>query len=341
MRKRELLKRMLLLSLAIIMVCGMLGIQAAASRNKVGPSVQEELFATYTTAGKDAILQAFDMSDDIWANTAVIRNFYRMGSNGAPVVYEGIDTNLRMLWDEQYLYIAYECMDGNISDMVLSEKLDEKGSWFAAKSDDVETFITTNPTGELFGYFSNPAGLGFRYRKQPSAPKASFDDTDCGYATVAKKMDDRWVAIQAISFQGLGITETVTPQTAIYAYFYRGFYLDARSSQIQLAWNGAGTWQSSATRQIKLLAQGEIPPTQPTEPETQPTQPATKPTQAETQPTQPGAEETQPSAPATQTGDAGQSIGVLGGVLIGLAVGLGIVLAIGAVVYVLYRKKLI
>ena len=340
MSKREFVKRVLFLSLAIAMVCGMIGIQTAATRmNKVGPTVKEEFFATYTTAGKDAILQAFDMSDDIWANTAVIRNFYRMGSNGLPAVYDGIDTNLRMLWDEQYLYIAYECMDGNISDMIFSEQLDEKGSWFVGKSDDVETFITTSPTGELFGYFSNPAGLAFRYRKMPSAAKADFDATDCDYASTAKRMDDRWVAIQAISFKGLGITDAVTAQTAIYAYFYRGFYLDAKSSQIQLAWNGAGTWQSSATRQIQLLAQGEVPPTQPTEPETQPTQPATKPTQPETQPSESGAEATQPSVPAAQPG--GQSIGVVGSVLIGLAVGLAILLIGGAVVYVLYRKKVI
>ncbi len=261
-----------------------------------------------------------------------------MGSNGSPILYDGIDTNLRMLWDEQYLYVAYECMDGNISDIVVSDQLSEDGSWFASRSDDVETFITTDPAGELFGYFANPANLSFRYRKMPSATKASFDATDCDYTASAKLMDDRWVAIQAISLKGLGITEEVTPETAIYAYFYRGFYVDAKSSQVQLAWNGAGTWQNSAVRQIKLLPEGEVPPVQPTEPETQPSVPATKP---QTQPTEPSAQETQPSVPATQSGDTTQQMGVLGAVLIGLAVGVGIVLAGGAVVYILIRKKII
>ncbi len=307
----------------------------------------EEAVASYTNAGKDTVLNTFDMSKDLWASTPVIKNFYRMGSDGTPSTYAGIDTSLRILWDEKYLYLAYECFDSDIEDIVTCKLMNDTGSWFRSKSDDVETFITTNPTGELFGYFTNPTNLYFRFRKMPSAATATFDPTKTDYVSAAKVTEDRWVAIQAIPFESLGITGDASPETAVYAYFYRGYYAEAKASQIQLAWNGAGTWQSSATRQIKLLKDGELPPaTTPSVPETQPgtedTQPgATQP--SATQPsapaqTQPGA--TQPSVPATKPGDATtEQPGTPVGLIIGLVAAVVVIIGGGAVAFIFYRKK--
>ena len=309
----------------------------------------EEAIGTYTNVGKDTILNTFDMTNDIWANTPVIKNFYRMGPDGTPTTYAGIDTSLRILWDDQYLYLAYECFDSDIEDIVTCKLMNDTGAWFRTKSDDVETFITTNPTGELFGYFTNPTNLHFRYRKMPSAATATYDPTKINYDTSAKLMEDRWVAIQAISFESLGITGGVNAETAVYAYFYRGYYAEAKASQITLAWNGAGTWQSSATRQIKLVKDGDLPAPPPSQPSTQPGTPETQPGTPETQPsapaqTQPGATQpsvpaTQPSVPATQPGDATEQPGAPVGMIIALVAGLVVIVAGGAVAFIFYRKK--
>ncbi len=305
----------------------------------------EEAIATYTNAGKDTVLNAFDMTNDIWANTTVIKNFYRMGPDGTPTTHAGIDTSLRILWDNKYLYFAYECMDSDIEDIVTTSRLNEAG-WFQSKTDDVETFVTTDPAGELLGYFANPKNLYFRYRKMPSAASASYDPTPIDYTANAKLMEDRWVVIQAIPFDSLGITGEVTPETAVYAYFYRGYYAEAKSSQVTLAWNGAGTWQNSAVRQIKLLEAGEMPApapsdpstdtTDPSVPETQPSVPDTQPSVPETQPSVP---ETQPSVPATQPGDATEQPGTPVGLIIGLVAAVVVIIGGGAVAFIFYRKK--
>lgn len=73
----------------------------------------EDAAAAKTDAGKEAVLSAFDFSDAIWADAPVLENFY-VGADKRPV--DGASVKVRLLWDEDYLYIGYENFDNGIAD---------------------------------------------------------------------------------------------------------------------------------------------------------------------------------------------------------------------------------
>lgn len=91
-----------------------------------------------------------------------------------------------------------------------TDQLNSSGSWWASESDDVETYLTTSPNGNYYAYFGNPSALNFRYFDYGTGRE--HDAGQCDWSTATKIFDeegadnDRWVIIQAISFESLGIT---------------------------------------------------------------------------------------------------------------------------------------
>lgn len=126
---------------------------------------EEEAAAIRTEAGKDAVLATVQLddpyADDIWANAPVLKQFMASGTKN-PV--EGADIKVRLLWDDEYLYVGYENFDTSIDDIKAATKYNDKGSWWVDGDDDVETFISADPSsGTYYGYFGNPHNLSFRY----------------------------------------------------------------------------------------------------------------------------------------------------------------------------------
>ena len=212
----------------------------------------EDAVAVKTDAGKEAVLGALDFSDAIWADAPVLENFY-VGADKRTV--DGAPVKVRLLWDEDYLYIGYENFDNGIDDLKTTDQLGSSGSWWASESDDVETYLTTNPSGDYYAYFGNPSGLYFRYYDYGTGRE--HDTAQCDWETSVRIFDeegtdrDRWVIIQAISFESLGVTGSATSDTDLYGYFYRGYY-GPNGSFYNIGWNGASVWAPTYFRQIAL-----------------------------------------------------------------------------------------
>lgn len=202
----------------------------------------ESPVALKTDADKATILGTFDMTDPIWADAPVLDNFYDSESR-RPV--DGISTKARLLWDEEYIYVAYENFDDNMENLIASDKLTDSGNWWAANSCDVETFITAGDTTKSYGYFGNPYGFGVRYNGR------QFDPAPESWSTTAKILDDRWVLIQAIPFADLGITGDATTDTEVSAYFFRTHFTDPNTYK-NVGWNGAAVWADTFMKPIEL-----------------------------------------------------------------------------------------
>lgn len=213
---------------------------------------EEEAAAIRTEAGKDAVLATVQLddpyADDIWANAPVLKQFMASGTKN-PV--EGADIKVRLLWDDKYLYVGYENFDTSIDDIKAATKYNDKGSWWVGGDDDVETFISADPSsGTYYGYFGNPHNLSFRYFGTGPAHDSDYNKPENSAARIINVDDtalDRWVIVQAISFADIGITGPVNSETEVYAYFYR--YYDSS----MIGWNGASVWMPSYLRQIELL----------------------------------------------------------------------------------------
>ena len=213
---------------------------------------EEEAAAIRTGAGKDAVLATVQLddpyADDIWANAPVLKQFMASGTKN-PV--EGADIKVRLLWDDKYLYVGYENFDTSIDDIKAATKYNDKGSWWVGGDDDVETFISADPSsGTYYGYFGNPHNLSFRYFGTGPAHDSDYNKPENSAARIINVDDtalDRWVIVQAISFADIGITGPVNSETEVYAYFYR--YYDSS----MIGWNGASVWMPSYLRQIELL----------------------------------------------------------------------------------------
>ena len=213
---------------------------------------EEEAAAIRTEAGKDAVLATVQLddpyADDIWANAPVLKQFMASGTKN-PV--EGADIKVRLLWDDEYLYVGYENFDTSIDDIKAATKYNDKGSWWVGGDDDVETFISADPSsGTYYGYFGNPHNLSFRYFGTGPAHDSDYNKPENSAARIINVDDtalDRWVIVQAISFADIGITGPVNSETEVYAYFYR--YYDSS----MIGWNGASVWMPSYLRQIELL----------------------------------------------------------------------------------------
>ena len=213
---------------------------------------EEEAAAIRTEAGKDAVLATVQLddpyADDIWANAPVLKQFMASGTKN-PV--EGADIKVRLLWDDEYLYVGYENFDTSIDDIKAATKYNDKGSWWVGGDDDVETFISADPSsGTYYGYFGNPHNLSFRYFGTGPTHDSDYNKPENSAARIINVDDtalDRWVIVQAISFADIGITGPVNSETEVYAYFYR--YYDSS----MIGWNGASVWMPSYLRQIELL----------------------------------------------------------------------------------------
>src|SRR5690606_20756680 len=116
-----------------------------------------EANAYRTEASKEEIMASLDFSHGPWENTVAVDQFYIINSKVEPPV----ETKVRLLWDDEYIYIGYENFDDDLSGLI-SGGLAGSGFWWASGQDDSnETYITANPDEDFLGFFSNPDGNKF------------------------------------------------------------------------------------------------------------------------------------------------------------------------------------
>jgi hypothetical protein len=217
-------------------------------------SVDEVGFAVKTNAGKNAVLSTAELddpfADDIWADAIVLERFLN-ASTLAPT--PGASMKVRLLWDEDYLYIGYENYHNNIANMPKAEFLDAE-AWWDGVSEDVETFLMADLEGTMYAYFTNPLREHFRYYLNATGLYYDSSVVDWDVKTqiidVEDAANDRWIAVQAISFESLGIAGDATTDTNLYGTFFR----DINGTGVDtMGWNGAFVWDTSYLGQIKLI----------------------------------------------------------------------------------------
>ncbi len=221
----------------------------------------EDASALYTTAGKDVVLATTDFSSDIWKDTQRLNNFYE---NSMLKPIDGAATYARLLWDEDYFYVAYEMYDDTIENIKTSSVLNTAGDWFNGKSDDVETYITVDPTKESYYFFAtSPIDLNFRWRFENGYRRHVPGSDGWEFKTYIVNEEgtesDKWICIQAISWDILGLQGDATKDTEVLAYFYR-MYHNEQEAERQIAWNGALVWTAKSLRPIELRTEPYVAP---------------------------------------------------------------------------------
>ncbi len=235
------------------------GVVMASSNLKI-----ENVSALYTTAGKEAILAQPDFTSDIWKDTQKLENFY---DNKSLKFIDGNDTNVYLLWDEDYLYVGYEMYHGDIANIKTSNTWDSAKTWWGGKSDDVETFVTVDPSKESYYFYSsNPSDLYIRWKFENGYRR--HDPTICDWTYSDYFFDeegtenDKWVVIQALSFDSMDLQGPASTSTELFAYFYHEHYSPEGDMQ-SIAWNGATVWAPKFLRQIEMRTEPYVAPEAP------------------------------------------------------------------------------
>lgn len=162
-----------------------------------------------------------DLSDSAWSSAQAIGPFFAYKSGGAPAAAE---TTLRILWDDQFLYVSFHAMDADIrSSCSLAGACGHDASLFLG--DVVELFVRESTAQVHYHEFEwSPLGSDFdaRFESRFGAPGAAWESGLLSAVLVSGTVDQPsdtdlgWVAeakIPLTSFQStanVGTTWTFT-----------------------------------------------------------------------------------------------------------------------------------
>ncbi|WP_409342065.1 DUF4838 domain-containing protein [Paenibacillus sp. MBLB4367] len=197
--------------------------------------------AKKTNAGKAAVTSAVYFDQGPWADAEPVTEFKVMGTQNQPAV----QTKVRLLWDDENLYIGYENFDADPSKIVVSETA--PGEWWVkGTDDDNETFITGDSSGaSYYVFFSNSNAIKFEYSGpvQTSGYNGQWE----AYAHVGT---DRWNAIKVIPFASINIDPNVTK--TLKGFFFRMYH--GTTTTEFYGWGGGTVWNDADFYPITLAA---------------------------------------------------------------------------------------
>lgn len=128
------------------------------------------------------------LADPVWATAQTIAPFFAYQSGGAPAAAE---TELRLLWDDQYLYVAIHAADQNIrSSCSLTGACGHDASLF--NGDVVELFLRESTSQVRYHEFEwSPRGEDFdaRFDTRFGAPGTSWESGLLSAVTVQGTVD--------------------------------------------------------------------------------------------------------------------------------------------------------
>ncbi|NLC43874.1 MAG: DUF4838 domain-containing protein, partial [Clostridiales bacterium] len=192
-----------------------------------------------TEASKEEIMESLDFSQGPWESAVAVDKFYIINSKVEPPA----ETKVRLLWDDDYIYIGYENFDDDLSKMI-SGALAGSGFWWASGQDDSnETYITINPDDPFLGFFSNPEGNKF---VRPRTIPADYVEGEWDYS--ASIGDDRWSAIQAIPFNLIGVDDP-NEIASLQAIFFRSYH----GASAYIGWEGGAPWNPAGFNTVNLV----------------------------------------------------------------------------------------
>ncbi|MFC3800778.1 DUF4838 domain-containing protein [Cohnella sp. GCM10012308] len=204
---------------------------------EVGGRPQLEAHALRTTASEQDIMNATDFSQGPWADAVPVTEFLKINT-GDPVP---VQTKVRLLWDDNNLYVGYENFDNDVSKIVSSAVA--PGEWWTSGADDDnETFITGDASAQnYYVFFNNPAGLKLEY----SGPVQN-SGYSAPWQARANVGADRWISIQAIPFASIGVDPSATKTLS--GYFFRSYH----GQEGFFGWGGGTVWSASDFYPIRL-----------------------------------------------------------------------------------------
>ncbi|MEF3308030.1 hypothetical protein PV433_03840 [Paenibacillus sp. GYB004] len=204
------------------------------------PGFGSSAVAVKTNAPKVQILQSLDFHTGPWTEAEPFSDFLVKNSwQEAPV-----QTKVRLLWDNENLYVGYENFDLALANMVASD--DAPNDWWRSGADDsIETYVTLNPEGAYSGYYTNPKGVKFVYRKMPEG--TPIPHTDAGWAANASMGSDRWSAIRVIPFSSIGVYPN--EDRTLQAFFFRNYHGNFESGSNENTFSPWTKWVPDATAQ--------------------------------------------------------------------------------------------
>lgn len=190
--------------------------------------------AVKTDATEEEILESLDFSTDPWGEAEPTTEFfYHKTEDRAPA-----ETKVRLLWDNENLYVGYENFDDDMSEMVTSGV--QNNYWIGATNDSAETHIANGDGGTTYAYFTNSVTDRFVYRTGPSPiPDAEFNAS-------AKLLSDRWNVIQVIPFADVDIDPQMTNEFKV--LFMRNYH-----GSDNYSWGGSQVWSPADLNHINLI----------------------------------------------------------------------------------------
>jgi hypothetical protein len=198
-------------------------------KHSILPKLKAKAFRT--TAGKEAVTSAVYF-DGPWADAEPVTQFFKMNT----LEPASVQTNVRLLWDDENLYVGYENFDPDLSARITSDTA--PGEWWAKGSDDDnETFVTGDMSGSsYYVFFSNSAALKLEY----SGPvqESGYSGYWEAYTMVG---EDRWNTIKVIPFASINVDPNVTDK--LKAYFFRMYH--GTTATEYFGWGGGAVWNSA------------------------------------------------------------------------------------------------
>ncbi|MBN1475431.1 metallophosphoesterase [Candidatus Sumerlaeota bacterium] len=133
------------------------------------------------------------LNEPAWQRTQVIGDF--VTEEGEPAEAQ---TEVRLLWDDEFLYVSFWMVELNPEGMVANARGDVPLTW---ADDDVEIFINPDPAQTGFmRFFENCVGTRFNSRKIGTAGQLFVSERESGIQI----SDDHWILEVAIPHSEIG-----------------------------------------------------------------------------------------------------------------------------------------
>jgi len=134
--------------------------------------------------------------DPAWVHAPAIGPFRRLGS-----VQEPRRTTCRVLWDDDWLYVAYRCDEPSMDQVHATARDGDNMMW---QNDGIEVFVLPEKAKRFFQIIVNTIGNRINYARDLEADLLRTVGLE-GTRAAAVQGKDHWTAELAISFKAIGV----------------------------------------------------------------------------------------------------------------------------------------
>lgn len=202
--------------------------------------IRQPAYAVKTNAGEEIILQSLDFNQGPWVHAKPFNQFLTTPDKQQPPV----ETKVRLLWDDDNLYVGYENFDSDIGAMVYNDAV--SGNWWDGPTpDSVETFL--GDTSTMYkGFFSNMNDVKFGFKMGINPPTGRQASPETQWKVGSRIYGDRWNTVQVIPFASIDIDPEIAG--SLMGFFLRNYH----GQNLYLSWYGGNTWATEDFNVIHL-----------------------------------------------------------------------------------------